>query len=56
VKDADKPRAVEIGRQLEALGFTIYSTSGTARSLGSNGVKVQRLAKIDEGRPNASST
>jgi carbamoyl-phosphate synthase large subunit len=51
VKDADKARAVDLGRQLEALGFTIYSTSGTARSLRENGVNVQLLAKIDEGRP-----
>ena len=51
VKDADKPRAVDLGRQLEALGFTIYSTSGTARSLRENGISVQVLSKIDEGRP-----
>ncbi len=51
VKDADKPRAVDLGRQLEALGFTVYSTSGTARTLRENGVNVQLLAKIDEGRP-----
>jgi carbamoyl-phosphate synthase large subunit len=51
VKDADKSQAVDLGRQLEALGFTIYSTSGTARSLKENGINVQLLAKIDEGRP-----
>ena len=51
VKDADKSRAVELGRQLVALGFTIYSTRGTAQSLRDNGVAVQLLAKIDEGRP-----
>jgi len=52
VKDADKRRANELGRQLEALGFTIYSTRGTAQSLREHGVAVQLLAKIDEGRPN----
>jgi carbamoyl-phosphate synthase large subunit len=51
MKDADKPSAVDLGRQLTALGFTIYSTSGTARSLRENGVSVQPVAKIDEGRP-----
>jgi carbamoyl-phosphate synthase large subunit len=51
VKDADKPRAVDLGRELVALGFTLCSTSGTARSLRENGVPVQILAKIDEGRP-----
>jgi len=53
VKDADKARAVDLARQLEALGFTIYSTSGTAAELAANGVTVKKLAKINEGRPNA---
>ncbi len=51
VKDADKSRAVDLARQLEALGFSIYSTSGTAAALASNGVNVKKLAKINEGRP-----
>jgi carbamoyl-phosphate synthase large subunit len=53
VKDADKPHSVEIGRALEAMGFTIYSTSGTAKTLGESGVAVKRIAKLSEGRPNA---
>jgi carbamoyl-phosphate synthase large subunit len=51
VKDADKARGVELGRELVALGFTLCSTSGTARSLREHGVPVQLLSKIDEGRP-----
>jgi carbamoyl-phosphate synthase large subunit len=51
VKDADKPRAVDLGRELVALGFTLCSTSGTARSLKEHGIPVQLLSKIDEGRP-----
>jgi carbamoyl-phosphate synthase large subunit len=53
VKDTDKPLAVDLARQLVALGFSIYSTSGTAKILTDNGVPVTRLAKIDEGRPTA---
>ncbi len=53
VKDADKPAAVEIGRGLADLGFEIYSTSGTAKALEQAGVKVQKLFRIAEGRPNA---
>ncbi|MFO1450724.1 MAG: carbamoyl-phosphate synthase large subunit [Opitutaceae bacterium] len=53
VKDVDKPRVVDIARQLEALGFSIYSTGGTAKVLAENGVKVSKLAKIEEGRPTA---
>ncbi|BET65750.1 carbamoyl-phosphate synthase large subunit [Opitutales bacterium ASA1] len=51
VKDSDKARAVDLARQLAALGFSIYSTSGTAQSLAENGVQVHRLFKIEEGRP-----
>ena len=53
VKDADKPRATALARALVELGFTIYSTSGTAKTLADNGVPAKRLAKITEGRPNA---
>src|SRR4051812_48014452 len=53
VKEADKPLAVDIARRLEALGFALYSTSGTAKTLTDHGVTVKRLAKINEGRPNA---
>ena len=53
VKDADKALAVELARQLLALGFVLFSTSGTAKTLAENGVKTTRLAKIDEGRPTA---
>jgi carbamoyl-phosphate synthase large subunit len=53
VKDADKPHAVEIGRALQEMGFTLYSTSGTAKTLSEAGVAVRRIAKLSEGRPNA---
>jgi carbamoyl-phosphate synthase large subunit len=53
VKDSDKPHAVELARSLEELGFTIYSTSGTAKVLADSGVAVRRISKISEGRPNA---
>ncbi|MBE7540439.1 MAG: carbamoyl-phosphate synthase large subunit [Opitutaceae bacterium] len=53
VKDADKPRAVKLARDLESLGFALYSTGGTAKVLTENGIKVSKLAKIEEGRPTA---
>ncbi|HEY1109309.1 MAG TPA: carbamoyl-phosphate synthase large subunit, partial [Opitutaceae bacterium] len=52
VKDADKTRAIALARDLEKLGFTIYSTSGTAQTLADAGVAVKRIAKVSEGRPN----
>ena len=53
VKDGDKAEGLEIARTLTHFGFTLYSTTGTARHLSSHGVEVKRLAKISEGRPNA---
>jgi carbamoyl-phosphate synthase large subunit len=53
VKDTDKKGAIELARGLTALGFEVYSTSGTARYLTEQGIKVNKLAKIDEGRPTA---
>lgn len=53
VRDQDKPVAVEIARRLGAMGFRIYSTTGTADALESQSVKAHRLTKIVEGaRPN----
>ncbi|MBC2607161.1 carbamoyl-phosphate synthase large subunit [Pelagicoccus albus] len=52
VKDQDKPRALDIARNLTALGFSIYSTSGTAKYLIDNGLEVKKLFRIAEGRPN----
>ena len=52
VKDTDKPMAVDLARRLEHLGFSIFSTSGTAQVLEDNGVKVTHVFKINEGRPN----
>lgn len=52
VKDSDKALAVDIARRFIALGFTIYSTSGTMRHLEENHVPVKSVHKINEGRPN----
>ncbi|WP_309382158.1 carbamoyl-phosphate synthase large subunit [Cerasicoccus frondis] len=53
VRDRDKPRAVELARELDKLGFKIHSTSGTATVLEEAGIPVQRLFKLSEGaRPN----
>ena len=52
VRDADKPAIIELARGLQALGFWVYSTSGTASALEAAGVPVERLNKVNEGRPN----
>jgi carbamoyl-phosphate synthase large subunit len=52
VRDADKHAIPELARGLQALGFWVYSTSGTASALEAAGVPVERLFKLNEGRPN----
>ncbi len=52
VKNQDKNEALEIARGFEELGFTIYSTRGTAKFLGENGIHAEPVMKIHEGTPN----
>jgi carbamoyl-phosphate synthase large subunit len=51
VRDADKARAVEVGRALTELGFSLVATRGTAAALEKAGLKVQPINKVQEGRP-----
>ena len=53
VNDADKARLPELAQKLVALGFGLCATEGTARTLESVGLKVRRIFKVNEGRPNA---
>ena len=52
VSDAHKENVAEIGKLFADLGFELVSTSGTATVLEKAGLKVQRVFKLDEGRPN----
>lgn len=52
VKDRDKEEAVALAKEFSEMGFTIFSTSGTADRFGDAGVPVHRLHKLAEGRPN----
>ncbi|AVP57902.1 carbamoyl-phosphate synthase large subunit [Pulveribacter suum] len=51
VKNADKPRAVTIARDLVAMGFELLATKGTAAAITEAGVPVQVVNKVTEGRP-----
>jgi len=53
VSDADKPKVAEVARLYAELGFDLVGTNGTARVLEAAGLRVQRLFKLQEGRPNA---
>ena len=53
VSDAHKPEVAALGKELAALGFELVATSGTASVLEKAGLKVRRIFKLAEGRPNA---
>jgi carbamoyl-phosphate synthase large subunit len=52
VNDADKSQVAAVAKQYAELGFELVSTSGTAAVLEKAGLKVWRVLKINEGRPN----
>jgi carbamoyl-phosphate synthase large subunit len=51
VKNGDKPRAVKVARDLVAMGFKVFATKGTAAAIAAEGVAVQAINKVTEGRP-----
>ena len=53
VSDAHKKKIAEVARQFAELGFELVATGGTATILEKAGLKVDRIFKISEGRPNA---
>ncbi len=53
VSDAHKDQAAEVARLFTDLGFELVATSGTAAVLEKAGLKVERVYKLAEGRPNA---
>ncbi len=53
VNDRHKFEAVEMGRKLAGLGFTLAATRGTAAAFKLAGLPVRTVFKVNEGRPNA---
>jgi carbamoyl-phosphate synthase large subunit len=51
VKNNDKPRAVEVARQLSASGFELIATKGTAVAIQAAGIPCATVNKVTEGRP-----
>jgi carbamoyl-phosphate synthase large subunit len=52
VSDKDKGPIAPIAKKLEALGFKLLGTRGTAGFLSEKGIAVSPVAKLGEGRPN----
>jgi carbamoyl-phosphate synthase large subunit len=51
MSDRDKGAAIEVVKEFISLGFTIIATQGTRQVLQENGVKVELILKLHEGRP-----
>ena len=51
VRDADKFQLPELAQDLLDLGFTIFATRGSARTIADAGMDVQIVNKVIEGRP-----
>jgi len=52
VSDAHKKEVAAVAKSFADLGFELISTGGTAAVLEKSGLKVQRILKLQEGRPN----
>ncbi len=52
VSDMHKPHVAEVAKSFADLGFELVATSGTATVLEKAGLKVERVLKLQEGRPN----
>ncbi|MEY3623262.1 MAG: hypothetical protein RLZZ407_821 [Pseudomonadota bacterium] len=51
VKDTDKPVIIPAVKQAIACGFTVCATDGTANYLLEQGIEVERVNKVAQGRP-----
>ncbi len=52
VNDRDKELITASAKQMEALGFTLVGTAGTARYLQAQGITIGSVPKLGEARPN----
>jgi carbamoyl-phosphate synthase large subunit len=52
VSDRDKEDIVPVARALSEMNYRLLSTAGTAQMLGAQGIPVEPVRKLQEGRPN----
>ncbi|MGF1569483.1 MAG: carbamoyl-phosphate synthase large subunit [Nodosilinea sp.] len=52
MNDRDKAAVIPVAKELAALGFHLVATSGTRAALLDEGLEVERVLKVHEGRPN----
>ena len=51
VRDVDKPKVIDIARELAQFNFTLVATKGTALALRAHGLACEAVHKVEEGRP-----
>jgi len=51
VRETDKKAAIQLARDLQAQGFNLVATGGTARTIKAAGVDCEQVNKVKEGRP-----
>ena len=51
VRDADKPRVVEIARTIHEAGFSLIATEGTQSKIAEAGIPCTAVNKVKQGRP-----
>ena len=51
VRHSDQEEAVDIARRFAAVGYQIFATRGTARTLNKNGVKAYEIRKLEQEPP-----
>ncbi len=51
VRDADKPKAIELARTLNAKKFRVVATGGTSAAIQAAGVQCETVNKVKQGRP-----
>ncbi|WP_415893243.1 carbamoyl-phosphate synthase large subunit [Neptuniibacter sp. PT8_73] len=52
VREVDKDASMQIAKDLAELGFTLVATRGTAKLMAEQGLEVEVVNKVMEGRPN----
>ena len=52
VRHSDQEEAVDIARRFAAVGYQIFATRGTARTLNKNDVKAYEIRKLEQESPN----
>ncbi len=51
VRDVDKPRVIDVAKDLLGKGFSLVATEGTVKFLREQGIECERINKVLEGRP-----